>query len=224
MSDQRERLCNCLDNECCPALPPGWECRKAASSSKREVSDVDELLEDPHGAMAEIERLARERSALATESQQWAARYEKASRLLTDILFHLPPEAIHLEDGRVMVFVDPDPTRTLRLIQSALQRAFDQARSEDEATDDRVAILTAAALAHRACCGTEHNPEQGKLHGCCVVCGVPWPCDTAKQFLRPSSDEKAIVPRCEYGGSYGRCELEEGHDGLHKLTMHPAAI
>jgi len=44
-------------------------------------------------------------------------------------------------------------------------------------------ILLAACLAHRACCGTEHDPQYGKLHGCCVVCGVPWPCETAAQFL-----------------------------------------
>lgn len=41
----------------------------------------------------------------------------------------------------------------------------------------------ASAIAHRACCGTENNPSIGKLHGYCVVCGVPWPCDTAKAFL-----------------------------------------
>lgn len=49
----------------------------------------------------------------------------------------------------------------------------------------------AAALAHRACCGVEHDPAQGKLHGYCVVCGVPWPCDTAKHFLRPPPTEPA---------------------------------
>lgn len=37
----------------------------------------------------------------------------------------------------------------------------------------------AQIAAHRACCGTEHNPAEGKLHGFCVVCGVPWPCDYA---------------------------------------------
>lgn len=42
----------------------------------------------------------------------------------------------------------------------------------------------AAALAHRAAISEKHDPSQGKLHGCCVVCGVPWPCDTAKHFLR----------------------------------------
>ena len=41
----------------------------------------------------------------------------------------------------------------------------------------------AAATAHRACCGSEHDPENGKLHGYCVVCGIPWPCETAKEFL-----------------------------------------
>lgn len=40
---------------------------------------------------------------------------------------------------------------------------------------ERVAQL----IAHRACCGTEHDPLNGKLHGYCVVCGVPWPCEYA---------------------------------------------
>lgn len=26
------------------------------------------------------------------------------------------------------------------------------------------------------------------------------------------------APRCWFGGNYGRCELEEGHDGRHKIT------
>lgn len=43
--------------------------------------------------------------------------------------------------------------------------------------------MIAAAVAHRACCGSEHDPSKGKLHGLCIVCGVSWPCDTAKQFL-----------------------------------------
>lgn len=42
----------------------------------------------------------------------------------------------------------------------------------------------AAALAHRACGGAEHDPQNGKLHGYCVVCLVPWPCETAQAFLR----------------------------------------
>lgn len=47
----------------------------------------------------------------------------------------------------------------------------------------------ASATAHRACCGTEHDPQNGKLHGYCVVCGVPWPCETALTFLsRKDSD------------------------------------
>jgi len=45
----------------------------------------------------------------------------------------------------------------------------------DNIDRERVAQL----IAHRACCGTEHDPENGKLHGYCVVCGVPWPCDYA---------------------------------------------
>ena len=42
---------------------------------------------------------------------------------------------------------------------------------------ERIAQL----IAHRVCLGVEHDPEHGKLHGYCVVCGVPWPCDYAGQ-------------------------------------------
>lgn len=41
--------------------------------------------------------------------------------------------------------------------------------------DERIAQITA----HRGCHSAEHDPANGKLHGCCVVCGVPWPCEYA---------------------------------------------
>ena len=41
------------------------------------------------------------------------------------------------------------------------------------AVEERAAQM----IAHRACCGVEHDPQNGKLHGYCVVCGVPWPCE-----------------------------------------------
>jgi hypothetical protein len=34
--------------------------------------------------------------------------------------------------------------------------------------------------AHRACTGEEHDVANGKIHGFCVVCAVPWPCEVAK--------------------------------------------
>jgi hypothetical protein len=53
----------------------------------------------------------------------------------------------------------------------------------------------AAATAHRACCGSEHDPQNGKLHGCCIVCGVTWPCETAKVFLRSESEDRTDAER-----------------------------
>jgi len=62
--------------------------------------------------------------------------------------------------GRVM----NKQAETIRQLQNTrLQGTFD------------VATLTA----HRACCGTEHDPANGKIHGYCVVCGIPWPCEYA---------------------------------------------
>jgi hypothetical protein len=67
-------------------------------------------------------------------------------------------------------------------------------------SNERVERLTASALAHRACCGTEHDPAHGKFHGCCIVCGVPWPCDTAKSFLVTQDETPADsgIPEVEW--------------------------
>lgn len=75
----------------------------------------------------------------------------------------------------------------------------------DENDSVRRPVDVAAAIAHRACCGEEHDPANGKLHGCCIVCGVPWPCDTAKYFLRPApaaEGELRIIrfTRCTFDG------------------------
>jgi hypothetical protein len=48
---------------------------------------------------------------------------------------------------------------------------------------ERVAQL----IAHRACCGTEADPANGKLHGYCVVCGVDWPCEYAGKPPTPAA-------------------------------------
>ena len=60
-------------------------------------------------------------------------------------------------------------------------------RREIEARMAMYSADVAAAMAHRACCGSEHDPLNGKLHGYCVVCGVAWPCETAQYFLRKPS-------------------------------------
>ena len=54
---------------------------------------------------------------------------------------------------------------------------------------DALIERTAQLIAHRACCSEEHNPAQGKLHGYCVVCGVPWPCEYAG---KPPSDQQQV--------------------------------
>ena len=50
--------------------------------------------------------------------------------------------------------------------------------------------MLAAATAHRACISAEHDPASGKLHGYCVVFGVPWPCETAQRFLFPKEPSR----------------------------------
>jgi DNA repair exonuclease SbcCD ATPase subunit len=108
-------------------------------------------------------------------------------------------DAIEFERARLH---GPD-VRTIDALNSALQRVgaaerdFLQvhenciaARKRAEAAESKLASAVAAEraginervaqlTAHRACCGTEHDATNGKLHGYCVVCGVPWPCEIA---------------------------------------------
>ena len=58
--------------------------------------------------------------------------------------------------------------------------------NEDNYIRERIATITA----HRACCGTEHNPFEGKLQGYCVVCGVPYPCEYAGTLPIKKEDEE----------------------------------
>ncbi len=68
-----------------------------------------------------------------------------------------------------------------RLI-SDLRAAVERAKAS---YSERVAQITA----HRACCGNEHDAIS-KFHGCCVVCGVPFPCEYAGTLPAPSSEKK----------------------------------
>lgn len=43
----------------------------------------------------------------------------------------------------------------------------------------RLMERTAQITAHRACGGAEHDAMNGKFHGYCVVCLIPWPCEYA---------------------------------------------
>jgi hypothetical protein len=61
--------------------------------------------------------------------------------------------------------------------QEPTPEAIEAARVAYEQMVDRERV--AQLIAHRACCGTEHDPPNGKLHGYCVVCGVEWPCEYA---------------------------------------------
>lgn len=68
-------------------------------------------------------------------------------------------------------------------IAIALRRAKAEGRQEGKEYALNEAAMRAGCAAHRACCGIEADNSQGKIHGCCVVCGVPWPCETAQFFL-----------------------------------------
>lgn len=61
--------------------------------------------------------------------------------------------------------------------------------------NSELAERTAQISAHRACCGSEHDPLNGKLHGYCIVCGIPWPCEYAGTPLICAFAEEGLASR-----------------------------
>jgi hypothetical protein len=103
--------------------------------------------------------------------------------------FSSPEHQTWLKERGLQSPVDPQPIK-LEADNAALRKALDAGIME------RAAQL----IAHRACCGTEHDPANGKFHGYCVVCGVPWPCEYAG---KPLATPQLAEPKEEGAGGVG---------------------
>lgn len=86
------------------------------------------------------------------------------------------------QDDGVSEPIQPDAYAVLCIRAAA-------ALEQRDIPSDALLERTAQLVAHRACIGIEHDPANGKLHGYCVVCGVPWPCDIAKPKPDPVGQE-----------------------------------
>jgi hypothetical protein len=98
--------------------------------------------------------------------------HQSASRQITAITEN-PSRACSSEVGETRC-VEPMPESERPVLTGGNAGIrTSQARDGDSgALIERVAQLTA----HRACLGVEHDAMNGRLHGYCVVCGIPWPC------------------------------------------------
>jgi len=68
--------------------------------------------------------------------------------------------------------------------EAQLTAALSRLSQLEKENSERLAQM----IAHRVCCGTEHDPANGKIHGYCVVCGVPWPCEYVGQLPSPPKE------------------------------------
>ena len=98
-------------------------------------------------------------------------------RILQDSGMIASSEVAHYTHLKLVQYVKADD------IDAALRRAKAEGRQEGKEYALNEAAMRAGCAAHRACCGIEADNSQGKIHGYCVVCGVPWPCETAQFFL-----------------------------------------
>jgi len=72
------------------------------------------------------------------------------------------------------------------------------AEMEEKATPDRIAVIQA----HRATHAAEHDPANGKLHGYCIVCGVPFPCAYVGEPPASPPEIRAALGRSGEGDSH----------------------
>ena len=117
----------------------------------------------------------------------------------------------------------------LELYKLAVKTIIDLKSKLATAHAEALLERTAQIAAHRVCCGVEHDPANGKLHGYCVVCGVPWPCEYAS--TPPASSQRALRILYEEISDYIRINnLGDVHHNRSMqfardvLAAHPAVI
>lgn len=77
--------------------------------------------------------------------------------------------------------------------------------------------------AHRACHSAEHDPANGNIHGYCIVCGVPFPCDYVGKPSRDLEMEelRAWAKKCEQSQAAWQAnhaaELKHSDELQHRL-------
>lgn len=133
-----------------------------------------------------------------------AVAIERMSQFIADLQTHdelgwshadaLSQQVINLQtkleaaESRVKQLSE-EPAANDRIRSVLYGEKIDELRAKLGVVEGMVPLHLVAAIAHRACCGSEHAPANGKLHGCCVVCGVDWPCETARSFTIPNKAE-----------------------------------
>ena len=95
---------------------------------------LDEPMCDPDDDLRTLARqLTRQHETAVYWKQQHdlrAAQLDHFVKIFSNIMLCMPAPPVKIEDGRMMQFVDPDPARTLRL----LQRSIEEARAAVEST------------------------------------------------------------------------------------------
>ena len=122
-------------------------------------------------SMEALKEHIKERDALKVEVIQLE---EQAKQRVEDVYYPI------IQQGKIQCVVNG---KTLDIADVCLTGHVAALTQQLAAREADTVIHVAACTAHRACCGTEHDPTNGKLHGYCVVCGVDWPCETARVYL-----------------------------------------
>lgn len=99
---------------------------------------LDEPMADPDDDLRTLSRqLGRAHETAAhymRHRDALAAQNERLVKILSAITLCLPPPLVKLDDGRTMQFVDPDPARTLKLLQKSIEQAMAAVDTEGKHT------------------------------------------------------------------------------------------
>lgn len=89
---------------------------------------LDEPMADPDDDLRTLSRQLGRANETAMHYMRHrdalAAQNERLVKILSAITLCLPPPLVKLDDGRTMQFVDPDPARTLKLLQKSIEQAM----------------------------------------------------------------------------------------------------
>lgn len=88
---------------------------------------LDEPMADPDDDLRMLSRQLRRQYETAVHQRrhmdQLAAQNDHLVKILSNITLCMPAPPVKLDDGRTMQFVDPDPARTLKLLQRSIEQA-----------------------------------------------------------------------------------------------------
>jgi hypothetical protein len=180
--------------------------REDLSSAVSLLGAIVKLLEERDAAAREAAKAFAERDRVKSQESGWASNLSTAREArdkadaVIDAAWKVIPWAgavrgmVELSEVVETLLKERDEVRS-NLAEERGMKMLVEARLENAEARSSAAIAERIAQisAHRVCISGEHDPQNGKIHGYCVVCGVEWPCYIAMKPSKVEPDEAGHI-------------------------------